>query len=162
MLSKMKKGQLMGQPIMYLFYALVGAMILYFGITVIIGLQETSEDVQYVSFIGDLKKSVRTVYSDARGSTYGLEGITIPNGIDEICFVGSYEPSVVNGLELDTRIQLISDYGEFNLFFGGVELEHFNHKLDVVVNGTICDDTKDRELNFILENTGRAVEITRL
>ena len=157
-----KKGQIMGQPIIYLFYAIVGAMILFFGINVIIGLQETGEDIQYVSLIGDLEKSVDAVYSDASGSTYGLEEITIPNGIDEICFVGTYESDVVNGLELDSRIQLIDDYNEANLFFGGVELEHYRYKLDVVVNGTICDDTKDRELNFILENTGRAVEITRL
>ena len=40
-----KKGQIMGQPIIYLFYAIVGAMILFFGINVIIGLQETGEDI---------------------------------------------------------------------------------------------------------------------
>ena len=131
----------MGQPIIYLFYAIVGAMILFFGINVIIGLQETGEDIQYVSLIGDLEK------------------ITIPNGIDEICFVGTYESGVVNGLELDSRIQLISDYDEVNLFFGGVELEHYRHKLDVIVDGTICDNTKDRELNLILENMGRTVEV---
>jgi len=152
----------MGQPIIYLFYAIVGAMILFFGINVIIGLQETGEDIQYVSLIGDLEKSVDAVYSDASGSTYGLEEITIPNGIDEICFVGTYESDVVNGLELDSRIQLIDDYNEANLFFGGVELEHYRYKLDVIIDGTICDNTKDRELNLILENMGRAVEITRL
>ena len=157
-----KKGQIMGQPIIYLFYAIVGAMILFFGINVIIGLQETGEDIQYVSLIGDLEKSVDAVYSDASGSTYGLEEITIPNGIDEICFVGTYESDVVNGLELDSRIQLIDDYNEANLFFGGVELEHYRYKLDVIIDGTICDNTKDRELNLILENMGRAVEITRL
>ncbi len=150
----------MGQPIMYLFYAIVGAMILFFGVNVIMGLQETSEDVQYVSFIGDLEKSVRTVYSDARGSTYGLEEITVPKGIDEVCFVGKYVEGVVSDPELDARILLIEDYSEYNLFFGGVELEHFNHELRVIVDGTICDDTKDRELNFMLENTGRAVNIT--
>jgi hypothetical protein len=154
-----KKGQIMGQPIIYLFYAIVGAMILFFGINVIIGLQETGEDIQYVSLIGDLEKSVDAVYSDASGSTYGLEEITIPNGIDEICFVGTYESDVVNGLELDSRIQLIDDYNEANLFFGGVELEHYRYKLDVIIDGTICDNTKDRELNLILENMGRTVEV---
>jgi len=149
----------MGQPIIYLFYAIVGAMILFFGINVIIGLQETGEDIQYVSLIGDLEKSVDAVYSDASGSTYGLEEITIPNGIDEICFVGTYESDVVNGLELDSRIQLIDDYNEANLFFGGVELEHYRYKLDVIIDGTICDNTKDRELNLILENMGRTVEV---
>lgn len=158
----MKKGQIMGQPIIYLFYAIVGAMILFFGINVIMGLQETGEDVQYASFIGDLKTSIRSVYSDASGSTYGLEEITVPSGIDEICFVGVYDSTVVNGAELDSRIQLIEDSGEANLFFGGVELEHYKYKLDVVIDGTICDDTKDRKLNLILENTGRAVKVRRL
>jgi hypothetical protein len=156
---KMKKGQLMGQPIMYLFYAMVGAMILFFGIKVIIGLQETGEDVEYASFISDLRKSVETVYSDASGSTYGLEKITIPGEINEICFVGDYEEGVVSDPELDTRIQLIDDYSESNLFFGGVDLDKHKHKLDVVVSGIICDSTRDRKLNLILENMGTYVAV---
>ncbi len=149
----------MGQPIIYIFYAVVAAMILFFGIRVIIGLQDTGDDVEYASFISDLKASIETVYNDASGSTYGLERITVPRDIIEVCFVGDYEEDVVGDPELDQRIQLIDDYSEDNLFFGGVEIDKHKYKIDVVVNGIICDSTRDRKLNLILENMGTYVEV---
>jgi len=149
----------MGQPIIYLFYAIVAAMILFFGVRVIIGLQDTGDDVEYASFISDLNKAVDAVYNDASGSTYGLEKLTIPKDIVEICFVGDYEDGVVDDHELDARIKLIDDYSEDNLFFGGVEIDKHKYKMDVVVSGTVCDKTRDRKLNLILENKGTYVEI---
>lgn len=149
----------MGQPIIYIFYAVVAAMILFFGIRVIIGLQETGEDVEYASFISDLRSAIDTVYNDASGSTYGLERLTVPRSIIEICFVGDYERGVVGDPELNDRIQLIEDYSEDNLFFGGVEIDKHKYKLDVLVEGIVCDSTRDRKLNLILENMGTYVEI---
>ena len=80
----MKKAQLMGQPIIYIFFALVAAMILFFGIRVILNTQDAAEKVEFESFVNDLQRKVNTVYQDSYGSVISLNDIIVPKKITEL------------------------------------------------------------------------------
>jgi len=155
-IHKMKKAQLMAQPILYIFYALVAAMVLFFGIRVIIGLNDNGSKVELESFIIDLKDEIDTVYHDSYGSSKSLDKITVPKDVIEICFVGSKQLDRVHDSKLK---QLINLDNEHNVFFGGVDMDDnparsFNF---LEIDGTICDRTIDRKINLILENNGNYV-----
>jgi len=155
----MKKGQLMSQPIIYLFYALVAAMILIFGIKVIVGIKDNSERVEFESFFNDLKSEVNKVYQDSYGSRLSLDKLTVPKKIDEICFVGEKELDKVRDEDLRELIRLDNDGN--NVFFAGIKLDWGpRRKIDLLdIDGTICEDTRDRKINLVLENVGMKVEV---
>lgn len=156
--NKMKKGQLMSQPLIYLFYAIVAILILFFGIKVIFGVKDTGEKVEFESFVIDLEEKVNLVYHDSYGSSLSLDDLQVPNVVKEVCFVGEEDLSQVKDEDLK---ELISIDSENNVFFAGVDLEWIPRRnFDLLmVNGTVCDLTIDRRINLVLENVGNKVRV---
>lgn len=155
----MKKGQLIGQPLLYLFYALVAAMILFFGVKVIFGTQEAGDRVEFESFVNDIKGKVNTAYQDSYGSRVSLDSIRVPKRVIEVCFVGTPVLDNVNDPDLRSFIAIDT---ENNIFFGGVDIDYNPARLfsRLTIDGTICDKTLDRKIDLVLENIGTEVKVT--
>jgi hypothetical protein len=156
----MKKGQLMGQPFIYMFYAIVGILILFFGIRVVVNLQDTGESVEYELFVSKIRENVEKVYHDSYGSTISLEKIDVPSFITEVCFVGDYQVDRIQNTKLKEVIA-ISDSSDYNVYFADVDPSKWERNFveGIVIEGTICDITRDGKLNIILENIGTIVKI---
>ena len=88
----MKKGQLFGQPLIYIFIAIVSVLILVFGINLAKNLGETGNKVITKVFYEDVESKLNSVYSDSLGSVVSLESIKVPSILREVCFIDrSYE-----------------------------------------------------------------------
>lgn len=155
----MKKAQIMGQPLIYIFFAIVAALILYFGIQVIVGTKDTAERVEFETFANELEGKVSTAYQDASGSVVPLTKLSVPKHITEVCFVGSKELSKVDDKKLRDLIAIDNTH---NVFFGGVDISDSPYRTinNLEIEGTICDDTTDRQLDLLLENVGRLVKVS--
>lgn len=156
----MKKAQIMAQPLIYIFYVVVAALILFFGVRVIGNINDNAEKVEYLTFVSDVEKKINTAYQDNIGSVISLDDITVPKQVVEICFVSTKDLTQVRDSKLKQLIS-VSDLTQNNVFFGGVELKNgpgknFEH---LTIDGTICDVTRDRKINLVLENIGDSVKV---
>jgi hypothetical protein len=120
---KMKKGQVIGQPLVYVFAIIVIALILFFGFKMVGNLIDFEKDVDYADFLNNFDNDINIVYSESFGSTKSLESLRIPDEITEICFVVINE-DYVEGMEpTDEKMILYLNerFGspEENVFFGG-------------------------------------------
>lgn len=156
----MKKGQLMAQPLIYIFYLVVAALIIFFGIKVIGNIGNTGDKVEYVAFVGDIKEKIDSAYTYNLGSVVSLDDITVPSNIVEVCFVSTLDLTKVKDVKLKQLIN-ISSLAENNAFFAGVDIkngpsQNFEH---LTIDGTVCDVTRDRKINLVLENIGDSVQV---
>lgn len=156
----MKKGQLMAQPLIYIFYLVVAALIVFFGIKVIGNLNNSGENVQYITFVNDIKQKIDSTYNDNVGSSVSLDDVTVPKFVTEVCFVSTRDLDVVTDVKLKQLIN-VSDLSESNVFFAGVEITNGPAKQleHLTIDGTVCDITRDRKINLVLENIGQSVKV---
>jgi hypothetical protein len=158
----MKRGQIMGQPFIYLFYAVVAILVLFLGIKWIISLGEHSEDVEYAVFMKNLKSEIERVSKYNYGSVINLKELKIPMGVEEVCFVSR---GVVNQ-NLDSvtddvlRGYINATTGEDkNVFFAGERIEAFYVERINMTSSPICDSTLDGEINIKIRNVGYNVSV---
>jgi len=159
----MKKGQILGQPIMYIFFAIVAVLILGFGIKMAVDLKDFGDDVTSKVFFEDIEKKINSVYSDSYGSVVSLNDLKIPSEFREICFLDSSESdidlSLVNNEDLRKIINSSYDsLSEKNVFAIGesLEIREFD-KLDLDV-ALVCDDLIDGKIDVKLINGGQVVK----
>ena len=150
----------MSQPFIYIFYAVVTVLILFFGIRIIINLQDTGEEVEYRTFVNKMQENVERVYHDSYGSTISLEKISVPAFISEVCFASEYQEDKVTSNKLKEVIQ-ISDLTDYNVYFADMDPNEWerNYIEGLVVEGTVCDMTNDGKVDLVLENIGTAVKV---
>ena len=80
----MKKAQIMGQPFVYIFALVVGALILFWGARTVIKLVERSEMVEVVDFIKTLESTVDEYYMLDEGSEKTIK-LRLPKKISYFC-----------------------------------------------------------------------------
>ncbi len=80
----MKKAQIMGQPFVYIFALVVGALILFWGARTVIKLVERSEMVEVVDFIKTLESTVNEYYMLDEGSEKTIK-LRLPKKISYFC-----------------------------------------------------------------------------
>lgn len=150
----------MSQPLIYIFYAIVGVLILFFGIRVVINLQDTGEEVEYRTFVSKIQENVEKVYHDSYGSTISLEKINVPGFITEVCFASEYQEEKIQSTKLKEIMQ-VSDLVDYNIYFSHVDLSEWDRDFieGLVVEGTVCDLTRDGKVDLVLENIGTSVKI---
>jgi hypothetical protein len=159
----MKRGQILGQPIMYIFYAIVAVLILGFGIKMAADLSLFGKDINMKSFKEDINKKANAVYSDSYGSVVSLADIKVPSSVSEICFLDSMESeinlSVVrdNGLKqaLNSSYNIISDK---NVFIKGESLELEKISILDLDEALICDDLSDGSVDIKFINDGQVIK----
>ena len=157
----MKKGQVLGQPFVFIFYLVVIVLILYFGIRVVANIRDTEREVDYATFINELNSKINTIRNDAHGSIISLEDVRVPNEITEICFVVDSEVSPTD----DQLEMIIGSYFEYehlqkdNVFFAGKYISEYFEFLKI--DTSFCDLTSDG-LDVAFENDGNEVVVVYL
>ena len=110
----MKKGQVMGLPLVLIFGLIVAALILFFGVRWIISLQNQADYVDLLDSIRDLDTYVQTFENFDEGSSK-IYSLDFPSDIDSVCFYdqGTSFNCQLNGgpcsVDLDDYIQLVGD-----------------------------------------------------
>ena len=158
----MKRGQILGQPIMYIFYAIVAVLILGFGIKMAVDLSLFGGDITMKAFKEDINKKANAVYSDSFGSVVSLADIKVPSSVYELCFLDSSEfdinLSVVNdgGLKqaLNSSYAIMSDK---NVFIKGETLELERISVLDLDDALICDDLSDGSVDIKFINEGQTI-----
>lgn len=86
----MKRGQLLGQPLVYLFAIIMGALILAWGISSVIKLQTTAEKAELAKFVIGFESEVDKYLNFDEGSSNTIR-VALPRKIEYICFYDSNE-----------------------------------------------------------------------
>jgi len=161
----MKRGQVLGQPFIYMFYVIVAVLVLLIGAKWIAGVIDTGDSVEYSVFINDLEGKVDQVYSDNYGSVVYANSISIPEGIGEICIMDhSLEQNFSSVLDetLATYMNITSSYSDSdNVYFSGEELSYGFIPLLVLESSPLCDGTSDGSFDVKFFNNGTGI-IARL
>ncbi|MFH1376364.1 MAG: hypothetical protein ABIH25_01890 [Candidatus Woesearchaeota archaeon] len=158
----MRKGQLMGQPFVYIFLLIVAAIILFFGVKAIINVINTGQEVEYQRFVSDIEEVESKVYHDSFGSIMSLENINIPNSISEICIIdrnSEIDLSLVNNFNLREFINLsYSGFQDENVFFADEKLRSKEFER-IYIEGLnpLCDNLIDNKIDIRFTNKGELV-----
>ncbi len=83
-----KKGQLLGQPLIYVFALIAGAMILVWGIRTVMKLGDTAAAVEIGKFTSKLQSQVDQYLNFDEGSAKEVK-VSLPSKITHICFLDS-------------------------------------------------------------------------
>lgn len=89
--TKMKKGQLLGQPLVYAFALIVGALILVWGISTILKLKDTAGATELAKFASKVESETQQYLNFDEGSTTTIK-IILPDKIKYLCFYESQKP----------------------------------------------------------------------
>ena len=165
----MKKGQLLSQPFIFIFYLVVIAMILVFGVKIFSYLKCYDDRVEYHDFITRFESKISTIDNDAVGSNLDLSELLIPSDIEEICFfeevsyAGELEEKVWNDKLRDWMEIKLGANSEENVYIYSPEscgdLELKSEKIDIVFDGNFCENLADGEFNVVLESVAEGVKI---
>jgi hypothetical protein len=159
-----KRGQLFGQPIMYVFYAIVAILVLIFGIRVAIQLKDKSDLMEETVFFSDVEEKFNKVYRDSYGSSISMKDLKVPSHILEICFTDFSQDKDLNNITIAKLRDLIDaayDAGASDNVFiinkdmgdSSIEIEK---SFDLEGNNSVlCDKLTDRELDMRLINMGQ-------
>ncbi len=159
----MKKGQLIGQPFVYIFILIVASLILIFGIRFIIQLNDAGGEMMTKTFLDDIKKNVNSVYADSSGSVKSLESIKVPAKMKEICFADT--SLIFNSSKVSDR--MLKEYME-EAFDANLEDNVYVSPTDsllidlVYVDSLVCDSLEDRKVNLKLINEGHRVLVEKI
>jgi len=156
----MKRGQIAGQPIIFIFIAIVIAILLFFGVRVILNSRNLADEMNVESFFLEIEEQIQETYNLDYGSRVSLKKISVPVSLKEVCFMNLNEP--LTGVTGDKALRLNAAKTNGNNVilipskgsYKNKEAENFK----VVVN-PLCEDLNDRELNLVLESMGSYVEV---
>jgi hypothetical protein len=99
MLKKMKKGQILGVPLILIFGLIVGAFILLYGAKVILDLTAEADYIDFVDQMKDLDNNIATIgnYDVGTAKVYDMN---LPKDVEVICF---YDPTESTECKLDGK-----------------------------------------------------------
>lgn len=163
----MKKGQLLGQPFVYIFYVVVAALILIFGIKIISDFNQTSEEAEVVTFVNDFKGKVSEVFYDNKDSVVSLETLRVPKDIKEVCVLDrerNPDFSYVVDPDFKTKLEMGVGASTDNLFlFGEFKKGSVkSYKIDKLFTddaNPTCSVVFGGKINMRLANKGHNVSV---
>jgi hypothetical protein len=161
------RGQLLSQPFIYISIIIVVGLIVVLGFTQIGNLMCFGSEVENTKFMKDVDNHVQQMYSFSAGSKQKYEMLA-PSNIYGVCIVDQNpDLTQIPFQELKDKIAVLSDAGDLdeNIFVSGpdgdclpdpIMIEHLR-----VQGGTICFNVAKEGFNFVLENKGTHVEISK-
>lgn len=166
-----KKGQLLGQPLVYLFALVAGAMILIWGIRTVIQLGDTAATVEIGKFASKLQSDVSQYLNFDEGSATEIK-VALPSKITHICFLDATsekkcildgKPCDIDKLD-DAFAAMASTRTKNNFFFlpmGAYKLppkEIKNLRVDTATGNPICFRNNANK-KFTLTSMGTYVSV---
>jgi hypothetical protein len=161
----MKKGQLFGQPFVYIFIIVVAALILFFGFKAVRDILNLQEGVEFSTFVINLDEEIEKVYHLDYGSSFSLEDMAVSSNINEICFLDLDKPRDVGNIEDEIARELIDSAVNKNIFFiSEDELldPFFNEKIVVREENPLCVKVENGRINVRLTNQGTEVLVEKV
>jgi hypothetical protein len=153
----MKKGQLLGLPLVLIFALVVSAFVLFFGIKFVLDLQSEASYVDLLTTIDDIENNIETYQQYDTGSSKVLP-LDIPKQVEAICFYdfGESFNCIENGLgcqeEVSEFIQLVGE-GSSNVYLYPPGLFDRNRFL--------IEDFELKDGNPLCVHGGSAIVITK-
>jgi hypothetical protein len=142
-----KKGDLLGQPFVFILVLMVIALTFIFGFKMINNLRETQEKVKYVDFKTGLGNTVNDVYNANDGTrivfsrTSSHSPLYLPRDVKEVC---------VEGEEVSFKL-----FPNSKNSFPNFDIKH----LTGAGTGKYCIETVSGYLSFTLENVAKREEV---
>ncbi len=160
----MKKGQLFGQPIMYVFYAIVAVLVLVFGIKIAMDLKDNSDLITEEIFFKDVEDKFDSVYRDAFGSSISLRDLQVPSDMAEFCFADFSKDKDLNEV-VSARLKDFIDISYEgddveNVYVVNRNKETSSTRIErdfILDEFVLCDVLTDGELDIILINEGQFI-----
>ncbi|MEK6934344.1 MAG: hypothetical protein AABW46_00540 [Nanoarchaeota archaeon] len=81
-----KRGQIFGEPFIFIFALIVAAMVFAFGIKIFFDIQERAEFAQVADTVQRINEQITTFYNLEQGSNNVLK-YNFPSSVDCICFL---------------------------------------------------------------------------
>ena len=156
---KRKRGQLIGEPFVWILALVVAAFILFFGAKYIMKLSDVASEAQIADFIQDFnKESEKIYYSDVE--SFKLIPVNLPNKIKRICFY-SRQGQINKNLISDTDLKLIQLSKDKNMFFIPLNAYNINLMLtipNIKANEFLCFEN-NKKIKIIAK--GEYVEVAK-
>lgn len=160
----MRRGQILGLPLVYVFAIIVGALIMLYGITVLRDLMKEADYVDFLDSLNGLKKTIDVYQSYDAGSSK-LYTLSFPSKVEYVCF---YDPSIsVNckkdkemcTKELDDMFSVIQDknYNVYVFPQGTFDQNRFSITSFHTQNGNPICISNGQKLRIVTEEDGVAV-----
>ncbi len=176
----MKRGQLLSQPLYYIFAIVVIGLILIFGFRYVGKLLKTGCEVEVLDFVSEVRNKVNQLASLSYGSSFECSIVRIsgqsesscelalPSDVKGICFIDTTKDYNVNAIPFRDTKQLVADLGRNanrNLFYsvdsgGSCEAVPANIK-KLTTDGVVCVNAGARNSSFIMENIGNEIIIRK-
>ncbi len=164
----MEKGQLIGQPLVFLFYLIAASLILFVGIKAVTSLNCYNDKIEYYDFIRRFESRISTINNDAVGSRLSLKELNLPSKFDYICFFeDSQNLDLVENYKLRLLIETSMNQNDPpNMFVYSSDacsdFEVMVEKIkDLNIGENFCDSLTDRSFNAVLESIPGEVNISK-
>ena len=166
-----KRGQIAGQPFIYIFIIFVAVLVIIFGIKIVIDLIGFSEYVETSILVDKIQSEVDSCFDLDIGSTCFFDKSVVNNNIKELCFINIDEDVNLNVIDDEVTKVMINNsvyYNEgYNLFLvpnRGKKLEERRYKIENVKmdENPLCEDLNDGKVNILLYNDGSLVKLRRV
>ena len=155
----MKRAQIMGQPIIFIFIAIVAILTLTLGIKYIYKLNETSKETQVVRELKEIEADLQRIYQLSYQSSEKFT-YSFPSSVNKICFLK--EPRDINRLDLEEREKIyIESSTNKNIFIFTEPIGKYRTTYSKFVGTTNCFEINGR-IDLIFTNGGQTVTITQV
>ena len=156
----MKKAQIMGQPIIFIFIAIVAILTLALGINYVYKLRLLGEETQIVRELKEIESDLQRVYQLSYQSSERFM-YTFPSSVTKICFLE--EPGNINELKTSDLEEQEKNYiqEKNNIFIFTEPLVKYRAIYSEIVGTTKCFQI-DNKIDLIYTNNGHKVTITQI
>ena len=155
----MKKAQIMGQPIIFIFIAIVAILTLTLGIKYVYKLKVLGEETQVVRELKEIEADLQRVYQLSYQSSEKFT-YSFPSSINKICFLK--DPRDMNTLDLEEQEEIyIESSTNKNVFIFTEPMGKYRTTYSKFVGTTNCFGI-DGKIDLIFTNNGQTVTITQV
>ena len=156
----MNKRGISTQMFTWIFALFVIAIVLYFGITSLMKVIDTSETVDTLRFQKDVEREVNLLYGYAPGSNKEVS-ISAPSGVKGVCFMDLTKP--LNEIKFSSVKKFRGLVSNKNLFYAVVQgtppeptiINRLKPK-----NNPTCIEVSRNRIEFMLKNEGENVVVS--
>ena len=155
----MKRAQIMGQPIIFIFIAIVAILTLTLGIKYVYKLKVLGEETQVVRELKEIEADLQRIYQLSYQSSEKFT-YSFPSSVNKICFLK--EPRDINRLDLEEREKIyIESSTNKNVFIFTEPMGKYRTTYSKFVGTTNCFGI-DGKIDLIFTNSGQTVTITQV
>ncbi len=162
----MRKAQISGQMIVYIFGMFITALVIVYGYSAIKDFVKKSDDVALIQFEKELTNTIYTMSSD-----YGsvkIKTLSVPSGIEEVCFVDldrdtvdvPGHPLVYDSWLAQDKVNIFLIEGVAKEFIFAGDIDKDVSYVEVEGGGHLCIGTPSGKLKVRIEGMGNKALIS--